>query len=231
MLWGVERAAALERMRAAARLAGRLRPLGGASLAATIIIAPALAGLFWMSGTVSIAAAVGAMVLFALVIMWAGFLLLHAFDASDMPAPAAWVLGILGTAFAIYALVMAFHLLAASAFAIWAVIVVGLNIVFRQQAAGARRIGRDELLGLLMCAAPTAFWRWELAQVPEILSRNGVLATWADQFIHGASISQFGDPRAAGRGAIELADLPIPFYHYASYMLPAAFAGPLDLPG
>ena len=37
--------------------------------------------------------------------------------------------------------------------------------------------------------------------------------------------------RAAGRQHIELADFPPPLYHYASYLLPAAFAHPLDLPG
>ena len=67
--------------------------------------------------------------------------------------------------------------------------------------------------------------------MPQALAREGVLKTWTDQFIHGAAISQFGDPRAAGRQAIELADTPMPIYHYMSYMLPAAFAWPLDLPG
>ncbi|MGH8691146.1 MAG: hypothetical protein ACREUS_08970 [Burkholderiales bacterium] len=183
-----------------------------------------------MSGAVTIPAAAGAMTLFVLVVMSAGFLLLRAADAADMPAAAAWVLGIFATAIAVYALVMAFHLLAATAFAIWGAIVVGLSL-FLPERAGARRIARAELLGIALCAAATVFWCWDLVQVPRVLARDGVLATWTDQFIHGAKISQFGDPRAAGRQAIELADLPIPLYHYASYMLPAAFAWPLDLPG
>lgn len=184
-----------------------------------------------MSGAATIQAAIGAMTLFVFVVMSAGFLLLRAADAADMPAPAAWVLGIFATAIAIYAMVMVFHLLAASAFAIWAAIVLGFSIFFRERSAGASRMKRAELLGLLLCAAATMFWCWDLVQVPQVLSRDGVLATWTDQFIHGAKISQFGDPRAAGRGAIELAGQPVPFYHYVSYMLPAAFAWPLDLPG
>ena len=38
-------------------------------------------------------------------------------------------------------------------------------------------------------------------------------------------------PRAAGRQAIELAGVSPPAYHYASYVLPAVFAWPLDLSG
>src|SRR3989440_6428424 len=57
------------------------------------------------------------------------------------------------------------------------------------------------------------------------------MTTWVDQFIHGSVISQFGDPRAAGRQHVELADVAREPYHYASYMLPAVLAWPLDLPG
>lgn len=208
-----------------------LHPLDQASLAATLVVAPVLAGLLWLSGAVSIPAAAGAMALFVLVVMSAGLLLLRAAAASDMPAPAAWVLGIFATMIAMYALVMVFHLLAAAAFAIWAVVVLGLGILFRARGAAARRLSGSEVLGLVLCATATVWWCRDLAQVPQILARDGVLATWTDQFIHGAAISQFGDPRAAGRQAIELADLPLPLYHYGSYMLPAAFAWPLDLPG
>lgn len=201
------------------------------SLAASFIAVPPLAGLLWMSGAVSIPAAVGAMALFVFVVMWAGFLLLRAVHAADLPAPAAWVLGISVTAIALYALVMAFELLAASAFAIWAVLVMALGIAFREPAPGASRMDGGGLLALVLCAAATVFWCWDLAQVPRVLGREGWLTTWTDQFVHGAVISQFGDPRAAGRQAIALADAPMPLYHYASYMLPAAFAWPLDLPG
>jgi hypothetical protein len=184
-----------------------------------------------MSGAVSIPAAVGAMTLFVLVVMSAGFLLLRAANAADLPAPAAWVLGILSTAIALQALVMAFDLLAVSAFAIWAVVVGCLGIAFRERTPGERRIDRAGLLALALGGAATVFWCWDLAQVPRVLARDALMTTWTDQFVHGAAISQFGDARAAGRQAIGLADAPLPLYHYASYMLPAAFAWPLDLPG
>jgi hypothetical protein len=204
--------------------------LAADSLAATLVVAAPLAVLLWLSGAVSPAVALGATTVLVFVVLSAGFLLLRAVHAADMPAPAAWVLGIAASAIAVYALVMAFELLAVSAFAIWAVLVVGLSIAFRPPDPGGGRTDRG-LLALLLCAAATVLWCWDLAQVPGVLAREGWLTTWTDQFVHGAVISQFGDPRAAGRQAIGLADAPMPLYHYASYMLPAAFVWPLDLPG
>ena len=198
------------------------------TLVASLVAVPPLAALLWMSGAVSIAAALGAMMLFVLVVTSAGLLLLRAADAADMPASAAWALGLFATAAGIYVLVFVFELLAASAFGVWAALVLALGVFFR---AAVRRVQAAELAGLVLCAGATLFWCAELAAVPQALARDGVLKTWFDQFIHGAAISQFGDPRAAGRQAMELADTPIPLYHYMSYMVPAAFAWPLDLPG
>ena len=213
------------------RFAGALPRLGHPFITATPIIALPLAGLLWMSGAVNLLPAVAAMVLFVLVVLFASLLLLGAADATDMPAPAAWVAGVFATMMAMYVLVMLFHLLAVVAFAIWAGVVLALAIVFRERVAAARPVAARELFALGLCAGATVWWCFDLAQVPQIVARDGVLATWTDQFIHGAAISQFGDARAAGRQAIELAGLPLPLYHYGSYMLPAAFAWPLDLPG
>ena len=201
------------------------------ALAATLVVAPPLALLFWLSGAVSLLAALTAMVLVAYVVLSAGFLLLRLARAADMPAPAAWVLGIFATAIGLAALVFALEMLAASAFIVWAVLVIGLGIVMRRSASAPRRLERGELVALLLCAAATAYWCRDLAEVPQILWRDGVMTTWVDQFIHGSVISQFGDPRAAGRQSIQLADVARMLYHYGSYMLPAALAWPLDLPG
>lgn len=201
------------------------------SVEATLIVAPPLALLFWLSGAVSLLAALAAMALVVYVVLSAGFLLLRLARAADMPAPAAWVLGIFATAIGLAALVFALELLAASAFIVWAVLVIGLGIVMRRSTSAPRRLERGELVALLLCAAATAYWCRGLAEVPQILWRDGVMATWVDQFIHGSVISQFGDPRAAGRQHVELADVARAPYHYASYMLPAALAWPLDLPG
>ncbi len=201
------------------------------SVEATLVVAPPLAVLFWLSGAVSLHAALAAMALVAYVVLSAGFLLLRLARAADMPAPAAWVLGIFATAIGLAALVFALEMLAASAFIVWAVLVIGLGIVMRRSASAPRRLERGELVALLLCAAATAYWCHDLAEVPQILWRDGVLTTWVDQFIHGSVISQFGDPRAAGWQHVELAGVAREPYHYASYMLPAALAWPLDLPG
>jgi hypothetical protein len=198
---------------------------------AALVIASPLAYLFWSSGAVAPLAALGALALVVFVVMSAGLLLLRAANAADMPAASAWVLGMFASAVAVYLLAVSLQVLAVTAFAIWAGLVIALSLILQKRGFAARPVRRDELLDLVLCAAATAFWCGELAQVPKHLAGEGVLTTWVDQFIHGTIISQLGDPRAAGRLAVELADQPAAFYHFASYMLPAALAAPLDLPG
>jgi hypothetical protein len=192
--------------------------------AATPIVALPLALLFWSSGEVSPLAALAATMVIVFVVLCAGNLLLRAAGASGLGVPAAWVLGVTATAVALLVLVLLLELLAASAFAIWALIVLALGVRYRAQSGPG-------LVALALCGAATLFWCWDIAQVPQVLARDGVLATWTDQFHHGAAISQFGDPRSDGRGSNLLADAPLPPYHYASYLLPATLAWPLDLPG
>jgi hypothetical protein len=199
------------------------------SAEAALLVAPPLAWLLWLSGALSFIAALAAMAIVVYVVLLSGFGLLRMTHAEDLPAPAAWVLGVAASSLAVYALVTCFQLLAVSAFAIWAVAV--LIASFLAPRASARRLDASEWVALLLCAAATLFWCRDLAAVPDVLWREGELMTWVDQFIHGSVISQYGDPRAAGGQSIELAGVaPVP-YHYASYMLPAALAWPLDLPG
>ncbi|MBV9191784.1 MAG: hypothetical protein JOZ85_14955, partial [Betaproteobacteria bacterium] len=148
----------------------------------------------------------------------------------DMPAPAAWVLGVFVSSIAVYALVASLEILAATAFAVWAAIVITTAIAVRR---GAPEPGlrASELAALALCALATLFWCWDIASASQSYLQREILTTWTDQFAHAGVISQFGDPRAVGHQAIELADVPRPPYHYGSYMLPAALAGPLDLPG
>lgn len=201
------------------------------SVEATLAVAVPLAILLWLSGAVSLGTALAAVGLLVWVIFAAGFLFLRFAHCEDMPAPAAWVLGVLTTALALNILVFAFGWLAATAFAVWIVVVAGVTLVMRRSIPSARRLGRAELVALAACAAATLFWCWDLAEAPKILWRDGVLTTWVDQFIHGATISQFGDPRTAEWQHMELAGVAREPYHYASYMLPAVLAWPLDLPG
>lgn len=146
-----------------------------------------------------------------------------------MPAPAAWVAGVCATALATYALAALVGLLADTAFAVWGALV--LMVAWRLRGSTASAVDGPGAAALLLCAAAAFYWCWDLAAVASRLSHDGVMSTWTDQFIHAAHISQFGDARAVGAGAMELAGAHRPLYHYASYLLPAAFAQPLDLPG
>lgn len=203
-----------------------------AGLAAVLVTAPALAALLWLSGSLSLAACLGAAASVAFVVGTCGEVLLRALNGREAPLAAAWVIGVVATAFAVYVLVMAFHLLAATAFAIWAATVVCAALTLKRRYPIATTPWRDVgVLALAVCSAATFFWCSRLAEVPVHLAHDGVMTTWTDEFIHAAQISQFGDPRAAGRHFIQLADTPRPLYHYVSYMLPAALAWPLDLPG
>ncbi|MBV9191880.1 MAG: hypothetical protein JOZ85_15435, partial [Betaproteobacteria bacterium] len=170
------------------------------------------------------------MMAIAYVVLEAGFLVLRFAKPGDMPAPAAWVLGVFVSSIAVYALVASLEILAATAFAVWAAIVITAAIAVRGRAPEPR-LRASELTALALCALATLFWCWDIAGASQSYLQREILTTWTDQFAHAGVISQFGDPRAAGHQAIELADVPRPPYHYGSYMLPAALAGPLDLPG
>ena len=203
----------------------------GAALAGTVIVAPPLALLFWLSGAVSLATAFAAVALVSYVVLASGLLCLRLAGCDDLPAPGVWVLGIFATLMALNGLVFAFQLLAASAFVIWALVVIGLQLAMQQRAPVSRPVARADLVALALCVGATAYWCWDLAEVPRILWRDGVLTTWVDQYVHASTISQFGDPRTAGWQHMELVGVAREPYHYASYLLPAALAWPLDLPG
>lgn len=57
---------------------------------------------------------------------------------------------------------------------------------------------------------------------PSILFNTGVLPIWSDYFLHGVNIASFGSPFSTG-GDMEVAGISHSFYHYATFILPAAF--------
>jgi hypothetical protein len=201
------------------------------SAAATLVVALPLSWLFWLSGAVPLYLAAAAMVLFVLIVQSAGTLLLRAAHASDMGALAAWVLGIFATAMAVYVLAASFQLLASTAFAIWAAVVVALGFVFHRRAGAGKPMQANELVALLVCGVATVLWCRGIAAAPEALAHHHMLTGWIDYFIHGGVISHFCDPLARQQQSIDLVGFAAPFYHNASFHLPAVLAAPLDLPG
>ena len=198
-------------------------------IATTLIAAAPLSALLWLSGALPLHRALGAVTLFAFFVVLSGSLALRALRLADMPAPAALVAGIFVSSLAVYALVAWLDLLAMTAFAVWASVVVAWALLFRELEPEAR-LDWQELGGFAFCALVTTTWCHSIAQATAGLSRDGVFFAWIDYFVHGSVISQFGDPRSV-RGSVFLADQALFLYHYASYMLPAAFAGLADQPG
>lgn len=197
------------------------------ALALVGAIATPLALLLWLCAATSFPVAFVAMVLAVLIVLSTGFAMLRALGLPNSSL-AAWVLGVFAISLALYALTL------------WLEVRVLYGAALLALGAGAlgwrQRWWRDwsdgrELVGVALCGVVTLLWCHHSAAAPAILSRTGVLPVWIDYFIHGGMISSFGDPLAQGAQSIELAGMPRPFYHYASYLIAAAFAQPLDLPG
>ena len=200
------------------------------TVATTLILALPLSVLLWLSGLVPLPLALGSVTLVTFFVTFSGFLALRALRLADLPASAAWVAGLFASALAVYALVAWLHLLALHAFALWAGALAICAIVFPERGPLSPRLDRKEMSALALCGLVTVMWCRGIAQAPALLERDNVLYAWVDYFVHGAIISQFGDPLAQ-RGSVFLADVPPLLYHYATYMFPAALAGLLGQPG
>ena len=200
------------------------------TVATTLILAPPLSVLLWLSGAVPLHLALGSVTLFVFFVTFSGFLALRALRLADFPAGAAWVAGVFATSLVVYAMVAWFKLLAVHAFALWAGALAACAIVFPERRPLPARLDRKEMAGLALGGLLTVMWCREIAQAPARLERDNLLYAWIDYFVHGGIISQFGDPLAV-RGSVFLADHPPLLYHYATYMLPAALSGLLGEPG
>lgn len=197
-------------------------------VASLCVIATPLASLFWLSGTVSLPAAFGAMVLTTAVVLVIGCALLRALGVLNSSPAAAWVIGVFATSLALYVLAQSLSvpvMIAAAMVSVAAAVLAWWQRLWRTP------VDEREVIGLALCGAVTLVWCHYSASAPATLARFGVLPVWVDYVIDGTVISSFGDPLAQGAQSIELAGFARPFYHYASYLLPAVFAEPFDLPG
>ncbi|MET0659171.1 MAG: hypothetical protein ABW110_13550, partial [Steroidobacteraceae bacterium] len=65
-----------------------------------------------------------------------------------------------------------------------------------------------------------------------VLELTNALPLWSDYFLHGVTIASFGGPFGTGTGTdIEIVGVSRVFYHYATFMLPAAFQPVTGAPG
>jgi hypothetical protein len=119
---------------------------------------------------------------------------------------------------------------AGTVFKWWSVVAAAASLWTFLKAPDVRYLNFQEVLSLLAIGLLVALWCRRSAGTFPILLATDVVPVWSDYFIHGTEIAQFGDPLALGQSSFLLVKQPIVFYHYASYMLPAAVASVVDLP-
>jgi hypothetical protein len=200
-------------------------------VAATALATAGLGFLIAQGMTAPIWLLLGVSALVCYVLIASGRILLRVLDASDLPIAAAWSLGVTATSLVLYASLMLLPLTALWGFACWAALVVTTDLVIGRRGKPEPAVDRVDLVGFALCVAVTVVWCRHTAAAPTVLEQQGFLPAWLDYFLHGGTISQFGDPRAADGSSIWLTGFPTHFYHYASYMIPASLAVPLDQPG
>ena len=172
---------------------------------------------------------IGVSAIVCYVVIASGRISLRALRATDLPIAAAWPLGVTVSSIALYGLIAIFPV--HWAFSSWAAIVIITDIAITLRAKPEPSFDFLDIIGFAFCIAVAAVWCRHIAAAPTVLAHDGLLPAWSDYFIHAGTISHFGDPRAADSGSIWLSGFPAYPYHYASYMIPALFAMPLDQPG
>lgn len=136
--------------------------------------------------------------------------------------PTAFVVGFAVISVPMVALTLIFNVSALTAFWISAVSVLSCGCIPSREATAripgewvdaALVLGFGISIGLLAKIPVSS---------PMSLMETGVLPIWSDYFLHGVTIASLGSPFASGVD-LELAGVGIGFYHYAPYIIPAAF--------
>ena len=142
------------------------------------------------------------------------------------------IIGFSATALFLLIGVFVVHLTAASTFVGWVIIIVLLSIArFNHATAGNLRQNAPDLLALFCIVAVSGFVCRHAAAGELLIEAQGYMESWWDQYIHGTTIAQFGDPLAIGRQKLLLSDQPLEYYHYGIYLLPAILLGLFHLSG
>ncbi len=78
---------------------------------------------------------------------------------------------------------------------------------------------------LIICLLIASLWSRSLVKPFEIVQESVVFSPWIDYFIHAGTtdIFRYGE-NVIATGNREMVGLPITFYHYASYMVPAQYS-------
>lgn len=103
-----------------------------------------------------------------------------------------------------------------------ALAVAGVFVSRRRGGIAAPPLRIGHVFAAAAIGAVAILWCRLSAGAAPHLAATGVARIWSDYFIHGTVIAQFGSAIGAERLSYSLVDQPLPFYHYASFMLPAA---------
>jgi hypothetical protein len=152
-------------------------------------------------------------------------------DAIAVRPVAAVVLGAIATSLALMGGVLLSGQTAGVVFIAWSLLVAIAAQAVRPWSAPAGRAPVIDLIALAAAAIAVVLWCHKAAGAVSTLEASGRLPLWIDYYIHGAATAKFGDPLAAGRGDISLADVPLTFYHFGFYQLAAAIQTVTGAPG
>ena len=148
-------------------------------------------------------------------------LALAGFDAKAR-LPAAFVTGAAAMMMAMLAVCCLLDVTAQTAFMLCALPVA---LIYAAMPSARRAVGpatAADIPATPLLAALIAFFCRDIAGFFPLTTGEVALPIWADYYVHGTVIASFGDPLAVKQGNILLAHVPSPFYHYGSYMFPAA---------
>jgi hypothetical protein len=218
----------------------KAQDLGGAAvvvLPAGLMVAAFAVAMLIASGGRPGALAILGLVYGGVVIAASGYvLILWALDGTSSKIALAILLGTVATSLFLTAGCLISGHSASTIFVWWSVLVSAIAFrAFREVSPldavnPAWRVDLREVASIVAVGLVVAFWCRRTAGLLPTLRSTGLAPIWSDYFIHGTEIAQFGDPLAVGHSSFLLVDQPIVFYHYASYMLPAAVARLVDLP-
>ena len=136
--------------------------------------------------------------------------------------PTAFVVGFAAISLPMMALTLICNISALTAFVISALSVLSLAIYSSRKAATSSSTNWTDTAIALVLAITIGLLAKNIVSSPATLQNTGELPVWSDYFLHGVIIASFGSPFAAGID-MELAGVSRGFYHYAPFMIPAAF--------
>jgi hypothetical protein len=140
------------------------------------------------------------------------------------------LLGSLATSLVLFIGCVTTGALAVKVFLVWSAIVLAAGAWTLRSAPEVERRDGLDVLAIVAIAVLVAVRCHDAASTLPSIQATGIVPIWSDYSIHGTDIAQFGDPHVQGLSSFLLAGQPLVFYHYASYMLPAAAAGVTSLP-